>query len=143
MEKDPNYIKEYEAQIKLGKSAIYAKQYALHRLDDYLPAFCELYASKYEECINKGRDDHAAAIIATEYEDLYDRYWPEDNNYLGIEAHEVYMKGFEYAIDNGIDSPEKFAKEYQAAYYEKGERPSYVAKGEYDDIISKLLVNSE
>ncbi len=34
MKKDPNYIKEYEAQIKMGKSAIYAKQYALHLLDD-------------------------------------------------------------------------------------------------------------
>ncbi len=141
MEKDPNYIKEYEAQIKKGKSAIYAKQYALHYLDGISPDYCELYASKYEECINKGRDDHAAAIIATEYEDLYDRYWPEDNNYLGIEAHKVYMKGFEYAIDNVIDSPEKFAKEYQAAYHNTGERPSHAAKGEYDDIISKLLAN--
>ena len=53
------------------------------------------------------------------------------------------MKGFEYAIVNGIEPPEKFAKDYQAAYYNKGERPSYVAKGEYDDIISKLLANNE
>ena len=143
MKKDPNYIKEYESQIKMGKSAIYAKQYALHLLDDYLPAFCELYASKYEECINKGRDEHAAAIIATEYEDLYDRYWPEDNNYLGIEAHKGYMQGFEYAIDNGIDPPEAFAEEYEKAYlhslFPDEEEPPCKHKGKYDDIIGKLL----
>ena len=67
----------------------------------------------------------------------------QDNDLEGKKFIDVYIQGFEYAIVNGIDSPKKFAKEYQAAYYNNGERPSYVAKGEYDDIICKLLANKE
>ena len=67
-----------------------------------------------------------------------------DHNILDeYEGHEEdFITAYENgAIVNGIDSPEKFAKEYQAAYYNNGEKPSYVAKGEYDDIISKLLAD--
>ncbi len=145
IEMNSNYIKEYETQIKLGKSAIYANQYALRLLEDYLPAYCELYASKYEECINKGRDDRSAAIIAAEYENLYQEYWPEADNFFGIEGHKGYMKGFEYAIDNCFDSPAAFAKEYEKAYlsslFPDDEKPPCKIKGKYDDIISKLLSN--
>ena len=111
----------------------------LHFIPD--DVFCHLYASKYEECINKGIESYKAATIAGAYEDCYDAHYPQDNDVEGKEFIDVYIQGFEYAIVNGIDPPEKFAKAYQAAYYINGERPSYVAKGEYDDIISKLLEN--
>lgn len=141
------FIKEYAIQKNNGKSQIYSKQYALHILGDYDPAYCELYASKYEECINKGRDHRAAVIIATEYRNLYGKYWPEDDNYLGIEAHKGYMKGFEYAIDNCIGSPGTFAEDYMKAYlhslFPDEEEPPCKSKGKYDDIISKLLLNTD
>lgn len=60
-----------------------------------------------------------AISIAHEYVDLYERYWPEDDNLLGIEAHKGYMEGYEYAIDNNIESPEEYAKKYEEEYLAK------------------------
>ena len=135
------FIKIKNSQIEQGKSEVYAREYALHHNctpdDDY----CHLFASKFEECINKGIDRDKAYTIAEAYEDCYDTHYPQDNDIEGKKFIDVYIQGFEYAIVNGIDSPKKFAKEYQAAYYNNGERPSYVAKGEYDDIIKELLKN--
>ena len=137
------FIRIKNSLIEQGKSEVYAREYALHQNftpdDDY----CHLFASKYEECINKGLERDKALTIAGAYEDCYDRHYPQDNDIEGKKFIDVYIQGFEYAIVNDIDSPKKFAKEYQAAYYDNGEKPSYVAKGEYDDIISKLLANKK
>ena len=127
--------------IEKGKSEVYAREYALHHNSTPDDDYCHLFASKFEECINKGIDTGNAYTIAEEYEDCYDLHYPQDNDLEGKKFIDVYIQGFEYAVVNGIDPPEKFAKAYQAAYYNNGERPSYVAKGEYDDIISKLLAN--
>ena len=134
-----DFLKLSDSLIEKGKSEVYAREYALHHIDIPDDDFCHLYASKYEECINKGIESYKAATIAGAYEDCYDAHYPQDNDVEGKEFIDVYIQGFEYAIVNGIDPPEKFAKAYQAAYYINGERPSYVAKGEYDDIISNLL----
>ena len=135
------FIRIKNLLIEKGKSEVYAREYALHHNftpdDDY----CLLFASKFEECINKGIDTGNAYTIAEEYEDCYDLHYPQNNDIEGKKFIDVYIQGFEYAIVNGIDSPKKFAKEYQAAYYNNGEKPPYVAKGEYDDIINKLLEN--
>lgn len=120
---------------------IYAEKYTICYLDDYLPVSCDLYASKYEECITKGIDGNKAMTIAEEYENYCNPHFPQNEADKGFA--DVYIKGFEYAIVNDIDSPEEFAKEYQRVYYNSGKRPSYVAKGEYGDIISRLLANSE
>lgn len=114
------YTKTYLDCLSKGKSEVYAKQYAL-RLVDYCESkeYCELYASKYEESINKGRDESKTIRIANEYVDRYERYWPEDDNMLGIEAHKGYMEGFEYAVDNNIESPEEYAKKYEEEYLAK------------------------
>lgn len=134
------FIKIKNSQIEQGKSEVYAREYALHHNctpdDDY----CHLFATKFEECINKGIERGKAYTIAEAYEDFFQKRFPIDDP-KDLEFIDVYIQGFEYAIVNGIDAPEKFAKAYQAAYYNNGERPSYVAKGEYDDIISKLLAN--
>ena len=132
------FIRIKKSLIEQGKSEVYAREYALHHRDtpdDY----CHLFATKFEECINKGIERDKAYTIAEAYEDCYDRHYPHDNDLEGKKFIDVYIQGFEYAVVNDIDSPEKFAKDYQAAYYDNGEKPSYVAKGEYDDIISKLL----
>lgn len=140
------YTKTYLDCLSKGKSEVYAKQYAL-RLVDYCESkeYCELYASKYEESINKGRDESKTIRIANEYVDLYERYWPEDDNILGIEAHEGYMKGFEYAIDNDIDSPQIFAEEYEEFYlsilfpHEKDK--SLKKQWKYEEHLKKLFPN--
>ena len=137
------FIRIKNLLIEKGKSEVYAREYALHHNitpdDDY----CHLFASKFEECINKGIERDKAYTIAEAYEDCYDTHYPQDNDIEGKKFIDVYIQGFEYAIVNGIDVPEKFAKEYQAAYYNNGEKPYYVAKGDYDDIISQLLANKE
>lgn len=135
------FIKIKNSQIEQGKSEVYAREYALHHNCTPEDDYCHLFASKFEECINKGIERDKAYTIAEAYEDCYDTHYPQDNDIEGKKFIDVYIQGFEYAIVNGIDVPEKFAKEYQAAYYNNGERPSYVAKGEYDYIISKLLAN--
>ena len=136
------YLRIYDSLIEKGKSTIYAKQYALRRLEEIDPEFCDLYASKYEECINKGRDEKDADTIATAYEDLYEDYWPEDDNIMGIEGHKAYMKGYEYAIDNNIESPHYFAEEYEKEAIARlfpGEKESPCkVKGKYDDLIKRL-----
>ena len=38
---------------------------------------------------------------------------------MGIEAHKGYMEGFEYAVDNNIESPEEYAKKYEEKYLAK------------------------
>ena len=142
-------VKEFtriqKSLIEKGKSEVYAREYALHHNSTPDDNFCHLFASKFEECINKGFGTDKAYTIAEAYENLYEEYWPEDNNLLGIEAHNGYMKGFEYAIDNGIDSPESFAEEYEKAYlhslFPDEEEPPCKIKGKYDDIISRLLAN--
>lgn len=138
------YTELYKSLIEKGKSPIYAKQYAL-QIQENDPAYCELYASKFEESINKGRDEDNSRIIANAYKNLHYDHWPEDNYFLGIEAHKGYMQGFEYAIDNGIDSPQTFAEEYKKAYLHTlspdEEEPPCKTKGKYDDIISKLLAD--
>lgn len=135
------FLKLYDSLIEKGKSEVYAKQYALHHLDTPDNDYSHLYASKYEECINKGIESYKAATIAGAYEDCYDAHYPQDNDVEGKEFIDVYIQGLEYAIVNGIDPPDEFAKEYQRAYYNNGKRPSYVAKGKYDDIISQLLTD--
>ena len=135
------YTNLYKSLMEKGKSNVYARQYALHRINTPDDNYCHLYASKYEECINKGIDSSEAEAITEAYEDCYDTHCPQDSDLEGKEFIDVYIKGFEYAIVNGIDSPDDFAKEYQRAYYNNGKRPSYVAKGKYDDIISQLLTD--
>ena len=114
------YIRLYRECISNGKSEIYAKCYAQRIVECGISEeFSELYASKYEECINKGRSEIVAKLIAWEYENLYEEYWPEDDNILGIEGHKGYMEGFEYAIDNNIEYPEEYAKQYKEKYLAK------------------------
>ena len=114
------YIRLYRECISNGKSEIYAKCYALRIVECGIrEKISDLYASKYEECINKGRSEIAAKLIAHEYEYLYEKYWPEDDNILGIEGHKGYMEGFEYAIDNNIEYPEEYAKQYKEKYLAK------------------------
>ena len=148
--KDPDktakeYTNLHKSLIEKGKSPIYAKQYSLQIIGGDDPAYCELYASKFEESINKGRDEEKSRIIANAYKDLLYEYWPEEDNYLGIEGHKGYMKGFEYAIDNGFVSPYTFAEEYKEAYlhslFPNEKEPPCRIKGEYDDIIIKLLAD--
>ena len=136
-----DFLKLYDSLIEKGKSEVYAREYALHHIDTPDDDYCHLFATKFDECINKGIERDKAYTIAEAYEDYYDRHYPQDNDLEGKKFIDVYIQGFEYAVVNDIDSPEKFAKDYQAAYYYNGEKPSYVAKGEYDDIISKLLAN--
>ena len=135
------FIRIKKSLIEKGKSGVYAREYALHHNSTPDDDYCHLFASKFEECINKGIETDKAYTIAEEYEDCYDLHYPQDNDIEGKKFIDVYIQGFEYAIVNGIDSPEKFAEKYRTAYYNNGERPSYVAKGEYDDIISKLLAD--
>ena len=136
-----DFLKLYDSLIEKGKSEVYAREYALHHRDTPDDDYCHLFATKFEECINKGIERDKAYTIAEAYEDCYDRHYPQDNDLEGKKFIDVYIQGFEYAVVNDIDSPEKFAKDYQAAYYDNGEKPSYVAKGEYDDSISKLLAD--
>lgn len=136
-----DFLKLYDSLIEKGKSEVYAREYALHHIDTPDNDYCHLFATKFEECINKGIERDKAYTIAEAYEDCYDRHYPQDNDLEGKKFIDVYIQGFEYAVVNDIDSPEKFAKDYQAAYYDNGEKPSYVAKGEYDDSISKLLAD--
>lgn len=136
-----DFLKLYDSLIEKGKSEVYAREYALHHIDTPDDDYCHLFATIFEECINKGIERGKAYTIAEAYEDCYDRHYPQDNDLEGKKFIDVYIQGFEYAIVNGINPPEKFAKDYQAAYYDNGTKPSYAAKGEYDDIISKLLDN--
>lgn len=133
------FIRIKNSLIEKGKSEVYAREYALHHNSTPDDDFCHLFATKFEECINKGIERDKAYTIAEAYEDCYDRHYPQDNDLEGKKSIDVYIQGFEYAIVNDIDSPEKFAKNYQAAYYNNVDKPSHVAKREYDDIISKLL----
>ena len=137
------FIRIKNSLIEQGKSEVYAREYALHHNSTPNDDFCHLFASKFEECINKGIETGNAYTIAEEYEDCYETHYPQDNDIEGKKFIEIYIQGFEYAIVNGINSPENFAEKYRAAYYNNGERPSYVAKGEYDDIICKLLANKK
>ena len=141
------YIKTYVDCIKKGKSEVYAKQFAYRIVDfEWSKEYCDLYATKYEECINKGREEKNAKVIAWAYVDLYEDYWPEDDNLLGIEAHKGYMEGFEYAIDNNIDSPQKFAEEYEDIYLsilfphemDKSLKKQWI----YEEHLKKLFPNS-
>ena len=133
------FIRIKNSLIEQGKSEVYSRVYAIHHNSTPDDDYCHLFASKFEECINKGIETDKAYTIADAYEDYYETHYPQDNDIEGKKFIDVYIQGFEYAIVNGIDSPKKFAEEYRAAYYDKGEKPSYVAKGEYDDIISNLL----
>ena len=139
------FIRIKQSLIEKGKSEVYAREYALHHNRTPDDDYCHLFASKFEECFNKGIGTDKAYKIAEAYENLYEEYWPEDDNLLGIEGHNGYIKGFEYAIDNDIDSPETFAEEYMKAYlhslFPDEEEPPCKIKGKYDDIISKLLAN--
>ena len=139
------FIRIKKSLMEKGKSEVYAREYALHHHSTPDDDYCHLCASKFEECINKGIGTDKAYKIAEAYENLYEEYWPEDDNLLGIEGHNGYIKGFEYAIDNDIDSPESFAEEYEKAYlhslFPDEEEPPCKIKGKYDDIISRLLAN--
>lgn len=129
------YTDMYKSLIEKGKSAIYAKEYTLHFINDYLEEDCENYASKFEECITNGRDEDTSRRIAYAYEDQCRANRPKN-------VIKAYMDGFEYAIDNSIKSPYDFAEEYMKTFcFSGGKKPSFVAKGEYDDIICKLLAN--
>ena len=103
------FIKIKNSLIEKGKSEVYAMEYALHHHSTPDDDYCHLFASKFEECINKGIGTDKAYKIAETYEDCYDTHYPQDDDLEGKEFIDVYIKGFEYAIVNGIDSPEEFA----------------------------------
>lgn len=134
------FIQLYDSLIAKVKSEIYARQYSLHHIDTPDEDYCHLYASKYEECINKGIDNSKAQAIAEEYEARYDEHYPQDE--AGKEFIKGYIIGYEYAIVNGVEDPKLFATEYQKYYISvlnpDGNDP-FVVKGKYDDIIRKIL----
>ena len=100
------FIRIKNSLIGKGKSEVYAREYALHHNSTPDDDYCHLFASKFEECINKGIERDKAYTIAEAYEDCYDTHYPQDNDIEGKKFIDVYIQGFEYAIVNGIDSPE-------------------------------------
>ena len=134
------FLKLYDSLIAKGRSEIYARQYALHHFDTPDEDYCHLYASKYEECVNKGLDNIKASLIADEYEACFDEHYPQDE--AGKESIKGYIIGYEYAIVNGIEDAKLFATEYQKYYfsvlYPDGDDP-IVVKGKYDDLIRKIF----
>lgn len=134
------FLKLYDSLIAKGRSEIYARQYALHHFDTPDEDYCHLYASKYEECVNKGIDNIKASLIADEYEACFDEHYPQDE--AGKEFIKWYIIGYEYAIVNDIEDPKLFAKEYQKYYLSvlyPDVADSYIVKGRYDDIMRKII----
>lgn len=147
------YSAVYKEQIKLGKSEIFAHEYAdLIAEGEYVEVYCFWYAKIYDESIQKGKPKDYAQLYADKiggnYADYYGRYI-EDKEY-DTDSHDFnernilgYMNAWEYSYENNLDHIEVFIKIYEDIYinsYYADDRDYNIDEKELDrDILFRAL----
>ena len=103
-----NYVKEYREQISLGKSEVYALEYArLIASRNLSKTYCEEFAFAYDNAINENKSIEYATEYAEKYAselvDIKRRYgFSDDKKMIGFAIEKIndYMKAWEYTTNN-------------------------------------------
>jgi hypothetical protein len=118
--KAEEYSKYYKEQINLGKSAVFAHEYAdLMAWGEYVQSYCESYAYAYDKSLQERKSEDYARRFADMYSDrvgenygrLSDALKDEDFDYL-YEKMIGNMRGWEYATENKLLDMESFINSY-------------------------------
>lgn len=134
--KIPDYKKIFAEQISLGKSEIFAHEYAQDMAEGKESEIgCYTYADAYERMLKKGKSEDYARLYAEKYSTYV------ANNYSNISqiedvkdfeiAHDriiAYMKAWEYGVAHRLKDFGKFhfwyETEYMNTYYLNDKRSS-------------------
>ena len=77
IETTPEYKRIVNIMIAAGKSAIYAKRYALEKIGGLDDDFCHIYASMYEDCIINGRYQDFVNILRLTCYEICSKLYPK------------------------------------------------------------------
>jgi len=148
-----NYSAIYKEQIALGKSELFAHEYAdLMAAGEYVEIYCFWYARVFDECIQNGKPKEYAQLFADKmgdyYSDYYGRYVEDEE--VDTEKHKFnerkilgYMNAWEYAWQNELEDSNKFIEFYENIYinsYYADDRDYSIAEKEMDkDILKRTL----
>jgi hypothetical protein len=141
------YSDIYNKQIKLGKSAVYAHQYAnLMSWNELVESYCDAYATAYEQSLQAGKSKDYALRYAEMYAHCVANYYGSLSKALkdfdfNLMNEEMIgnMKGWEYAIENNLSDIESFANRYGIihinTYYPDKPLSPKISKEEIDKMI--------
>lgn len=121
LEKAKVYSEIYNKQIELGKSNVFAHEYAdLIAEDVYIESYCEAYATIYDQSLKQGKSEQYARRYAYMYSEwignhygkLSDAY--EDSDCVFWNEKMIgNMKGWEYANENELSDRQSSIKIYE------------------------------
>lgn len=123
-EQAEEFSKTYKKQKELGKSDVYASQYAnLASTFQYHKIYIEEYAFIYDQSISEGKDEQYATVYADKYADnvvdIKRRAGISDDEemleYVKLEAL-AYVKGWDYARKNIQGDKQRFIKIFVQHY---------------------------
>jgi len=144
--KAKKYSDVYNKQIKLGKSAVFAHEYADLMAWNYVESYCDAFATAYEQSLQAGKSEEYARRYADMYSERVGEHYGKLSDALrdrdfAFRNEEIIgnMKGWEYAIENKLSDKESFVKTYKYihinTYYDDKPLSPKMSKDEIDKMI--------
>jgi len=123
IEKAKVYSEMYNKQINLGKSVVFAHEYADLMAWDNVKSYCEAYATAYDDSLQAGRSEDYARRYAEMYGDFVTDNYSKFSDVLKhrdfVLGHEMIignMKGWEYACENNMVELDLFVSIYEKTH---------------------------
>lgn len=144
--KAKEYSNVYNKQIKLGKSDVFAHEYADLMAWEYVESFFDAFATTYEQSLLAGKSEEYARRYAVMYSDwIGERYGKlsealKDRDFAFWNKKMIgNMKGWEYALENKLSDIKSFVEIFENlhinTYYADKPLSSKMNKEEIDKMI--------
>jgi hypothetical protein len=145
------YSKIYKEQVALGKSLLFAHNYADWMANDvFNEPFAFGYATAYDKAISNGKPEKYAIVYANNLADYYGENYltsteikHDDIDQFNYDKITGYMKGWEYAVSNKLKNPnefiELFENEYLNTVYADSGRPK-ISEEELDKMVLETVL---
>ncbi|MFC2176189.1 hypothetical protein ACFLR1_04395 [Bacteroidota bacterium] len=129
------YSEIFKREISMGKSEVYAHEYAVLMADgEYHEIYCKEFAFAYDKAINQNKSTDYAHLYADKYGDavvnIKRRYEYDDEEEaidFAVEKVNAYMLAWEYGKSNKLKDFQRFAAIYEHVhlntYYADEGRP--------------------
>ncbi|MDD3285892.1 MAG: hypothetical protein PHI14_00160 [Bacteroidales bacterium] len=143
------YSDIYKKQIKLGKSAEYAHEYAdLMARDEYVESYCDAFATAFDQSLQAGKSEEYARRYAYMYSEWVGNHYGKlsdalkDSNFaFWNEKMLGNMRGWEYATENKLLDTYSFAKIYEDVHINTYYADKPLSPKMSNDEINKMILN--
>lgn len=145
------YSEKYKEQIALGKSELFAHEYAdLKAMNQYTEIYCYTYAQAFDNAIQQGKSNEYAFLYAEKFGDYVGNNYSkmsdleEDPDFEFFHDRIIgYMKAWEYAKEVKMENSTTFISIYENLYinaYNSEDRNYDISEEELDaQILNKAL----